>query len=98
MRVLAIALILMVACFCCCMAGNRWNIEAQMHGKTKQLSYDNNHHGKTPARAHFDVTRGNDFVKPASVQYHIQEFLSTRRTEPISQYLYVVSPSISVYL
>ncbi|WVZ01642.1 hypothetical protein V8G54_027711 [Vigna mungo] len=72
MRVLAIALILMVACFCC-MAGNRWNIEAQMHGKTKQLSYDNNHHGKTPATAHFDVIPGNDFVKPASVQYHVND-------------------------
>ena len=83
MRVMAIALILMVAC-CCCVAGDRWSIKAQMHGKTKQLSNQNNHHsiplkhyGKTPAIAHFDVIDDNDhhyippkdFDKPDSGHY-----------------------------
>ncbi|CAJ1955915.1 unnamed protein product [Sphenostylis stenocarpa] len=70
MRVLAVALILMVVC-CCCMASDRWSLEAQMHGKTKQLSNQ-----KIPGTTHFDVTDDNhhhyippkDFGKPSSDQ------------------------------
>lgn len=93
MRVLAIALMLMVAC-CCFMAGNSWNIEAQMHGKTNQLSYHNNHHGKTSARAYSHVTHGNDhhyippkdFVKPASVQYHVNDDSDNHYTSNMDNY------------
>jgi len=53
------------------MAGDKWSIEAQMHGKTKQLSNRNNHH--TIPRKHYGKITTNDFGKPVSAQYDVTD-------------------------